>query len=445
MARTTVNIDIHNYDVMYRRAEACVQRSAIAERNKQLIFAYRDACLLAQTCGKVRLIRAMGALTLFATIIGKEFPEASREDIQRVLATLLARQPPYSPATIATYKAILKRFYTWLANPDTFSQRSTPPPTVAWITVHLRKKDIRPLERNALLTPEEISRAINTCRNPRDRALIAVLWETGARISEIGNLQIKHITKAAHGFTLDVNGKTGHRSPIVVSSAPALAQWLADHPFMNDPEAPLWVHRIGTSARHLTYASITRLLERDLARAGITKRVHPHLFRHSRVTYVLAAGLMNESQAKAYFGWMPGSDMLATYAHLVDADANNAILRENNLAPPSHQRDELLPITCRICSEINPPRASYCTKCNAVLDLKRAYEHQQLHDLKEQLFANMFKMMVEKGLMDEAAREIHDANLGTVLKRLAQHASGERTIAVKESEPPGVNENTTAP
>ena len=45
--------------------------------------------------------------------------------------------------------------------------------------------------------------------------------------------------------------------------------------------------------------------------------------------------------------------------------------------------------------------------------------------LKEELFARMFKVMVERGLVDEAAREIHDANLGGVLKRLAQHASGE--------------------
>lgn len=430
-----MSIDIHNYALMYQRAENCVRISTISDRNKQLIFSYRDACLLQQTCGKVRLIRALGALTLFAIIMAKDFDTATRDDIQHLLATLLARQPPYSPATIATYKAILKRFYTWLANPDTFSQRSTPPPTVAWITVHLRKKDLRPLERNALLLPEEISRAIATCRNPRDRALIAVLWETGARISEIGNLQIKHVTKAPHGFTLDLNGKTGHRSPMIISSAPTLAQWLADHPFASNPEAPLWVHRTGTAPRHLIYASITRLLERDLQRAGITKHVHPHLFRHSRVTYVLAAGLMNESQAKAYFGWTPDSDMLATYAHLVDADANNAILRENNLAPANQRRDELLPISCRICSEINPAKASYCTRCNAVLDLKKAYEHQQLHDLKEELVTSMFRVMVEKGLIDDAARAVHDAKLGDVLKRLVQHARGERPITDRMESP----------
>jgi hypothetical protein len=185
-------------------------------------------------------------------------------------------------------------------------------------------------------------------------------------------------------------------------------------------------------AGHLHYDTIAHLLANLFARAGVKKRIYPHLFRHSRATYVLANGLMTEAQAKVYFGWTPESEQLATYAHLVDA---NAILRENNLAPSKQEHDELRPITCRICGEANTPRTEYCTRCNAVLDLKRAYEHQQLHDLKENLFANMFKLMVDKGLIDEAAREIHDAGLGETLKRLAKHATGEQPIGVKENTP----------
>lgn len=414
-----MTIDIHDYEVAYTRAVAAVERSNISQRNKDLIFGYRDACLVQQLCGKVRLIRAMGALALFASILQKDFDTITKTDVQQLLSKLLAHDPPYSAATLATYRAILKRFCTWQAHPDAFSQHATPPEHVAWITVHLRKRDQRPLERNALLTPQDIEDVLRVTRNTRDRALISVLWETGGRIAEVGNLQLRHVTKAAHGFTLDLNGKTGHRNPIIVSSAPALAAWLADHPFPHDPDAPLWAHRVSTPhPRHLTYASIARLLQRTFARAGVTKRVHPHLFRHSRVTYVLANGLMNESQAKAYFGWTPDSDMLATYAHLVDSDANNAILRENNLAPQK-QVSVMQPRTCQICEEINQPTAEYCVKCGAVLDLKRAYEHQQLHDAKEQLFTSMFKLLVEKGLVDEAARQVHDANLGHVLKQLA--------------------------
>jgi ribosomal protein L40E len=127
---------------------------------------------------------------------------------------------------------------------------------------------------------------------------------------------------------------------------------------------------------------------------------------------------------------MPESDVIgSTYAHLTDSDANNAILRENNLAPHQAAQRDLQPVTCRICHQLNTPRAEYCQRCHAVLDLHRAYEHQQLHDLKEELFASMFKVMVEKGLVDEAAAAIHTAGLGKTLQRLALHMSGEQSLS----------------
>lgn len=52
--------------------------------------------------------------------------------------------------------------------------------------------------------------------------------------------------------------------------------------------------------------------------------------------------------------------------------------------------------------------------------------------MKEELFTHMFKLMVDKGLVDEAAREIHDAGLGSTLKRLAEHARSSQAGNVKE-------------
>jgi hypothetical protein len=144
---------------------------------------------------------------------------------------------------------------------------------------------------------------------------------------------------------------------------------------------------------------------------------------------------MTEAQAKAYFGWTPNSDQLATYAHLLASDANTAILRENNLVATKPVHDELRASKCYRCGELNASISEYCNKCGAVLDLKRAYEHQQLHDLKEELFSRMFKVMVDRGLIDEAAREIHDSGLAGVLQRLAQHATGEAPIVKPNVKP----------
>ncbi|HSQ03690.1 MAG TPA: hypothetical protein VLN59_06635, partial [Burkholderiales bacterium] len=148
-------IDIHNYDLKYAQAEAQVHQSDITPRNKQLILAYRDACLLQQVCKKVRLIRVFGVLLLFARHLGKDFDRVTKEDLQATLGKLVARQPPYSAETLGTYKAIIKRFLTYVAAPDTFP-KAPAPPLVAWITGHVKRNERKRLDRNELLTPADI-------------------------------------------------------------------------------------------------------------------------------------------------------------------------------------------------------------------------------------------------------------------------------------------------
>lgn len=438
--KTTVTIDIHNYPLLYARAEAQIRNSELSQHSKDLIAQFCSACLLQQTCGKVRLIRTMGVLLLTARQLGKELDQATHEDLQTLVTRWMTRQPPYSVQTLSTYKAIIKRFYTWLNSPADFGTRASAPVLVSWITTHVRSKEKKKLQRNELLTPADVERVITVCRNPRDKALISMLWETGGRIAEIGNRQIKDAVPATVGYTLEVNGKTGVRSPLIVSSAPLLAQWLNNHPFKTDPEAPLWVRQQCTKPLPVLYQALRKLIHDYFQQAGITKRVYPHLFRHSRATYVLASGLMTEAQAKAYFGWSPNSEQLATYAHLLASDANAAILRENNLVPKQERVEELRAISCYRCHELNAPTNDYCTKCNAVINLQKAYEHQQLHDAKEHLLRSLFKVLVDRGLVDEAARAVHDAGLGPTLKAIALHETGEQNIAsntpVKQELPP---------
>jgi integrase len=435
-------IDIHNFEKQYQDALSHLERSQISERNKALIKQYCDACLLRQVCGKVRLIRAVIILNLLAQQLGKDFDQATRADLEALLVGLLNRKPTYSVVTISTYKKVLRRFLSYVHDPDNFPRIKQLPESIAWIVGHVRKRDQPAIKRGDLLTPADIETLLHATIEERDRALFALLWESGARISELGNMQIKNITPTGTGYTLDITGKTGSRTPLIISSAPHLALWLSHHPRANDVEAPLWVQQ--RNRKPMTYAAIARVLQRSFKRAGITKPCHPHIFRHSRVTYVLANGIMNEQQAKVYFGWAADSDMPgSTYAHLIDTDVNNAILRENNLAPHQEAQRELQPLKCRICGQLNAPKSDYCQRCAAVLNLARAYEHQQLHDLKEQLFTNMFKVMVDRGLVDEAAKEIHDASLGGVLKRLAMHVKGETTLVKEDNSP--VKENESAP
>src|SRR5436305_15347075 len=109
-----VTIDIHNYGLLYARAEAQIRGSELTPHTKDLISQFCGACLLRQTCSKVRLIRVMGVLLLAARQLGKDLDQVTREDLQALVTRWMTRQPPYSVQTLSTYKAIIKRFYTWL-------------------------------------------------------------------------------------------------------------------------------------------------------------------------------------------------------------------------------------------------------------------------------------------------------------------------------------------
>ena len=50
---------------------------------------------------------------------------------------------------------------------------------------------------------------INAAINKRDKEIIALLWDIGARIGEIGSLRVKHVKFDDLGGIIIVNGKTG--------------------------------------------------------------------------------------------------------------------------------------------------------------------------------------------------------------------------------------------
>ena len=50
---------------------------------------------------------------------------------------------------------------------------------------------------------------INAATNKRDKAIIALLWDIGARIGKIGSLRVKHVKFDDLGCIIIVSGKTG--------------------------------------------------------------------------------------------------------------------------------------------------------------------------------------------------------------------------------------------
>lgn len=125
----------------------------------------------------------------------------------------------------------------------------------------------------------------------RDRALLELLYSTGARISETVGLDLDDVDDREH--TVLLAGKGG-RQRIVPIGRPALD---ALHAYLVRARPVLVTRGRGTSAvflnlrgGRLSRQSAWQVLKTAAARAGITAPVSPHTLRHSFATHLLEGG-----------------------------------------------------------------------------------------------------------------------------------------------------------
>jgi integrase/ribosomal protein L40E len=317
--------------------------------------------------------------------LGKPFRKASRGDIERLIAQV--ERMPYSEWTRASFRIAVKKFYKWLLGKD-----EEYPPQVKWIRGNIPPDRVPRPRKSDLLVEEEVQQLLKKAANVRDQAYIAVLWDSGGRIGEIGTPAIHDVTSDKYGYIIQVHGKTGARPIRLIQSTPYLARWLDQHPRRDDPEAPLWVSTSNMNrGRPLGYAALRKILRVTFQRAGIAKKSNPHSFRHARATDL--AKHLTEFQMNQRFGWTQGSDMPRTYVHLSGRDTDEAMLRLHGI----HVEEEdvakrlLQPRVCPRCDTLNTSDAKFCRKCGTAIELGAVLHAEQQTREAEGLLAEILK------------------------------------------------------
>jgi site-specific recombinase XerD len=315
-----MKIKIHDYTRKVHNLLEKIENSGICPENRaKLLEFYRE--MLAQGLSQARISKYLYTLLEIASWTDMPFEELGREQIAELIRRI--ESSGWSDWTKHDYRLMLKIFYRWLRRADDY------PPEVMWIKANQPKTTKLPEE---LLTEEEVARMAGAATNPRDRALVHVLYDSGCRIGELLSLQLKHVHFDEHGAQLIVSGKTGMRRVRIIESATKLRQWLEHHPDRGNPDAPLWTRLHRNSA--LSYGRASDVLEELGRKAGIKKRIYPHLFRHSRATAL--ANHLTESQLKGHFGWTQASAMAGIYVHLSGKDVDDALLRLHGIEPNGH-------------------------------------------------------------------------------------------------------------
>lgn len=137
----------------------------------------------------------------------------------------------------------------------------------------------------------EAAGAAGTPLAARDRALLEVLYGTGARISEAVGLDIDDVDLEAGQVLLRGKGSKERIVPIGSYARDALTSYLRDaRPELLSAQTPSGAIFLNSRGGRLSRQSAWAVLVKAAGLAGITKDVSPHTLRHSFATHLLDGG-----------------------------------------------------------------------------------------------------------------------------------------------------------
>ena len=142
-----------------------------------------------------------------------------------------------------------------------------------------------------VLVMEEVDRLLSapdtaTARGLRDRAMLEVLYATGLRVSELIGLRLDGVNTEA-GFVRCIGKGSKERIvPLGASAAAAVVAYLQARRVQKSTNF-LFLNNRGEK---LSRMGFWKILKAYGLRAGIRKRLTPHVLRHSFATHLLERG-----------------------------------------------------------------------------------------------------------------------------------------------------------
>ncbi len=147
----------------------------------------------------------------------------------------------------------------------------------------------------SFLTRDEVTRLLEapdsaTPQGQRDRALLELLYASGIRVSELAQLNLGQVNLDTH--EIRVWGKRSKERMVLMGEPAAIALTVylkQGRPMLlgEKKSNALFLNRYGG---RLTERSVQIELQKTANKAGIDKRVHPHMLRHTFATHLLDGG-----------------------------------------------------------------------------------------------------------------------------------------------------------
>lgn len=268
------------------------------------------------------------------------------------------------------YKRGLRVFFEWLDQEPEYDDFGF------YENIELPSQRAERVSKEETLNQEDVEALKTAARNPRDRALIEFLADTAARISLASQLRVGDIYDLETDrpyYKPNPNGENHKNAPNkqypILYSRAELRSYINTHHIDRRDGAPLWHVLTGYNFETPEECAMSgdriRDMLRDCAeRAGITKPVNPHNFRHTAITRLSKTG-HTRKEIQHVAGWVDDR-MLERYDHTTDEERNDQLrARAGFIDEADAGTEPARPKPCGNCREKLAPGARFCPNCGA--------------------------------------------------------------------------------
>ncbi len=213
----------------------------------------------------------------------QRFEDITSDQVISYLGKL--RRQGLSPTSVNRNLAALRGFYKYLLSEQRVRVNPVANIELAKVWMHLPDALSRDEMGRLLAAP-----GMGDPAAVRDTAMLELLYASGLRVSELISLTVNDINWQAGYLLTRGKGKKERVVPIGKAAMDALNIYIEQaRPSILKGKASS-VLFVGKSGRGLSRQGLWKIVRKYAVRKDLTKKVHPHTFRHSFATHLLEGG-----------------------------------------------------------------------------------------------------------------------------------------------------------
>jgi len=213
----------------------------------------------------------LSAVERFAKYFNRSPQSLGAEQVREYLLHLI-RDHQAMPSTVLVNRAALRFLYVCTLKQNWFEDEIP----------HPKRRPSLP----DILSAEEVRRMLDSTYNLKHWSILATFYATALRCRELQHLRVDDIDSKC--MVLHVREGKG-RIPRDIALSPVLLERLRIYFRQYRPKEWLFPSRQNHGSM-MEDRSLRYVCRQAAKRAGIKRRVHPHLFRHACATHMLDAG-----------------------------------------------------------------------------------------------------------------------------------------------------------